>query len=379
MKISDTILDEIFPVPDIDELKAEKVAELKDEGFVITNFNTGGIFNMILMFVLHCRIELIKLIRTILPEMFVSTASETWLPLRAADFSKELKAATKTKGNLTLTRTEGNTDVITIPTGTVFKTEKDIKGDELRYFSLSDVIMTASMSSILVSVEAEGTGSNYNVPVNQITKSLIYLDGISSITNAAGWITYEGSDIEDIESLRDRTLNSWAELSSRPIADKYKNVCESVSGVLYVRVDQMHPRGQGTIDIIVTSTNGEATESLLESVRTAADEIKGEDDNILVKSAVTVIQDLIVNITIQKTASDDGIQERAIAVISNYFKISKDRNLNELIHMDIIYALRNDMSIIKNVKISNPVEDLILDTDKVIILGTVTVNVQREE
>ena len=379
MKISDTILDEIFPVPDIDELKAEKVAELKDEGFVITNFNTGGIFNMILMFVLHCRIELIKLIRTILPEMFVSTASETWLPLRAADFSKELKAATKTKGNLTLTRTEGNTDVITIPTGTVFKTEKDIKGDELRYFSLSDVIMTASMSSILVSVEAEGTGSNYNVPVNQITKSLIYLDGISSITNAAGWITYEGSDIEDIESLRDRTLNSWAELSSRPIADKYKNVCESVSGVLYVRVDQMHPRGQGTIDIIVTSTNGEATESLLESVRTAADEIKGEDDNILVKSAVTVLQDLIVNITIQKTASDDGIQERAIAVISNYFKISKDRNLNELIHMDIIYALRNDMSIIKNVKISNPVEDLILDTDKVIILGTVTVNVQREE
>ncbi len=379
MKISDTILDEIFPVPDIDELKAEKVAELKDEGFVITNFNTGGIFNMILMFVLHCRIELIKLIRTILPEMFVSTASETWLPLRAADFSKELKAATKTKGNLTLTRTEGNTDVITIPTGTVFKTEKDIKGDELRYFSLSDVIMTASMSSILVPVEAEGTGSNYNVPVNQITKSLIYLDGISSITNAAGWITYEGSDIEDIESLRDRTLNSWAELSSRPIADKYKNVCESVSGVLYVRVDQMHPRGQGTIDIIVTSTNGEATESLLESVRTAADEIKGEDDNILVKSAVTVLQDLIVNITIQKTASDDGIQERAIAVISNYFKISKDRNLNELIHMDIIYALRNDMSIIKNVKISNPVEDLILDTDKVIILGTVTVNVQREE
>ena len=379
MKISETILDEIFPVPDIDELKAEKVAELKDEGFAITNFNTGGIFNMILMFVLHSRIELVKLIRTILPEMFISTASETWLPLRAADFSKELKAATRTQGNLTLTRTEGNTDVITIPTGTVFKTEKDIKGDELRYFSLSDVIMTASMSSILVPVEAEGTGSNYNVPINQITKSLIYLDGVSTITNAVGWITSEGSDVEDIESLRDRTLNSWAELSSRPIADKYKNVCESVSGVLYVRVDQMHPRGQGTIDIIVTSTNGEATESLLESVRTAADDIKGEDDNILVKSASTVLQDLTVNVTIQKTASDEGIQERALAVIRNYFKISKDRNLNELIHMDIIYALRNDMSIIKNVKITSPVEDLILDTDKVIILGAVTVNVQREE
>ena len=379
MKISETILDEIFPVPDIDELKAEKVAELKDEGFAITNFNTGGIFNMILMFVLHSRIELVKLIRTILPEMFISTASETWLPLRAADFSKELKAATRTQGTLTLTRTEGNTDVITIPTGTVFKTEKDIKGDELRYFSLSDVIMTASMSSILVPVEAEGTGSNYNVPINQITKSLIYLDGVSTITNAVGWITSEGSDVEDIESLRDRTLNSWAELSSRPIADKYKNVCESVSGVLYVRVDQMHPRGQGTIDIIVTSTNGEATESLLESVRTAADDIKGEDDNILVKSASTVLQDLTVNVTIQKTASDEGIQERALAVIRNYFKISKDRNLNELIHMDIIYALRNDMSIIKNVKITSPVEDLILDTDKVIILGAVTVNVQREE
>lgn len=379
MKISDTILDEIFPIPDIDELKAEKVAELEAEGFVITNFNTGGIFNMLLMFVLHCRIELIKLIRKILPEMFVSTASETWLPLRAADFSKELKAATKTKGNLTLTRTDGYTDVITIPLGTVFKTEKDIKGDELRYFSLEAVIMTADMNSMSISIEAENTGSNYNVPVNQITKSLVYLEGIETIANEAGWITSEGSDIEDIESLRDRTLNSWAELSSRPIADKYKNVCESVSGVLYVRVDQMHPRGQGTIDIIVTSTNGEATETLLESVRVAADDMKGEDDNILVKSASTVSQDLTVDITIQKSASDDGIKERAIAVINNYFKISKDRNLNELIHMDVIYVLRNDMSIIKNVKITSPSTDLILDTDKVIILGTVTVNVQREE
>ncbi|WP_261949178.1 baseplate J/gp47 family protein [Paenibacillus melissococcoides] len=105
------------------------------------------------------------------------------------------------------------------------------------------------------------------------------------------WITREGSDLEDIESLRARTLNSWR-LSTLPIAAKYKNVCEAIPGVLYVRVDDLHPRGQGTIDIIVTGTAGTPSEGLLQKVREEAEKIKGPDDNLLVKASDTVTQDI---------------------------------------------------------------------------------------
>jgi len=93
------------------------------------------------------------------------------------------------------------------------------------------------------------------------------------------WITREGSDTEDDESARVRTLRSWSELAKRPIEDTFINTAESVPGVLFAQADCNHPRGQGTVDVIVTGTAGEATEGLLEEVRKAVDAIVGPYDN----------------------------------------------------------------------------------------------------
>lgn len=40
--IDKEILDAVLPLPTLDELKEQKVEELKDEGFVISNFHSGG-------------------------------------------------------------------------------------------------------------------------------------------------------------------------------------------------------------------------------------------------------------------------------------------------------------------------------------------------
>ena len=54
--IDDKILDEIIPIPELEELRDEKVQELKDEGFVITNYNSGGIFYTLLLILLRIKI-----------------------------------------------------------------------------------------------------------------------------------------------------------------------------------------------------------------------------------------------------------------------------------------------------------------------------------
>jgi len=374
--IDEKILDEILPVPDREELKNELQEELIEEGFNITNFSSGGIFYTLMMILIQIRIDLLKLLRVVLNNMFIRHAEGIWLELKAGDFSKKRKQPTKTQGYITLRREKAE-EVVRISKGDVFKTDQDINGEELRYLVTEDTLMQKDLKSIKVLVEAEKEGSIYNVPPGQIKRSLTHIEGIDEITNEEKWISKEGSDLEDIESLRSRTLNSWAELSTYPIKDKYKNVCESVPGVLFVRVDDLHPRGQGTVDIIVTSTAGAATQSLLDQVKVEAEKIKGPYDNLLVKSSEVVPQDIDIILQIPEDANEEGLQERANSIIIDLFKIKKDRELNKLYKDDIIFNLRKDIQILKSVKVLLPTEDVLLSNDKVIVLGSVKISIQR--
>jgi uncharacterized phage protein gp47/JayE len=374
--LDDEILDSVLPVPDLNTLKDETVTELQSEGFVISNFQSGGVFYTILMIVLNVRIELVKLLRTVLSNMFVSSAADGWLEIKAADFAKKRKAAIKTQGKVTVAR-QASGEGITIPKGQVFKTIKDINGEELRFFALADTVLQQGTLSVDVPVEAEIEGSRYNVPQDQIKNSLTHIEGIDTISNGAGWITTEGSDIEDVESLRSRVLNAWAELSTLPIADKYKNVCEAVPGVLFVRVDDQHPRGQGTVDIIVTGTAGEATEGLLTLVRAAADAIKGPSDDVLVKSSTTVAQPITLTVTVPDSINSDGLEDKVVSALTELLKVQKNRSLNELTLADIIYTVKSKVSEVQNVKVTTPTADVELDTDKIVIAGAMAVTVQK--
>lgn len=374
--IDEKVLDEILPVPDIEELKEETITQLKSEGFVITNFSSGGVFYTLLMIVLHIRIELVKLLRIVLNNMFVSHAEGIWLKLKAADFGKKQKEALKTQGYVTVRR--GNSEeAVRIAKGHVFKTIKDVNGEELRFFVLNDAVLQKGTETVNVLVEAEQEGSKYNVPPGQISRSLTHLEGGCTVSNESNWITREGSDIEDIESLRERTLRSWSELATRPTAEKYQNACEKVPGVLFVKVNDMHPRGQGTVDIIVTGTAGEATEGLLTQVRAEVNKIIGNYDDVLVKSSTTIKQPVSVNVTIPDTVADDGIADSVKAAIAELLQIRKNRELNELTHADIVHAIKSKVTSVRNVKVIVPSEDVFLESDKVIILGEVVVTVER--
>lgn len=58
--IEKEILDAVLPVPKLEELRDKKVEELKAEGFVITNFHSGGVFYTLLMIVCRIKIEIMS-------------------------------------------------------------------------------------------------------------------------------------------------------------------------------------------------------------------------------------------------------------------------------------------------------------------------------
>ena len=131
--IDKEILDAGLPLPTLDELKEQKVEELKDEGFVISNFHSGGVFYTMRMIVLRIKGEVIELLRAVLNNMFVSHAGGAWLDLKMADYSKKRKKAQKTQGFVTVSRTDMTGEAVKIPKGHVFKSILDINGEELRY------------------------------------------------------------------------------------------------------------------------------------------------------------------------------------------------------------------------------------------------------
>lgn len=371
-------LDAVLPLPEIEERRDELVTELKEEGFVITNFHSGGIFYTLLMIVLRIEREFKMFLRAFLNNAFVTHASGAWLDLKATDYSKKRKKAQKAQGLVTVSRTDAEGDAVKIEKGHVFKTKKDINGEELRFFVLEATVLQQGARAVDVLVEAEMEGSRYNVPEGQITRSLTFLNGIDEITNGADWITREGSDTEDDDGLKTRTLRSWSELAARPIEDTFINAAESVPGVLFAQADCQHPRGQGTVDVIVTGTAGEATEGLLDAVQEAVDKIAGPYDNILVKSSVVVPQDIEVVVTTDDVSDDAEIKGKVASVLTELLAVRKGRKFYELTISDINHAIRSSYTAATNVSVTTPAQDVKLDKDKVITLGAVTVTVRRE-
>jgi len=370
--IAKDILDEVIPVPELEDLRDKTVAELAQKGFVITNFHSGGVFYTLLMIVLRLKIELLELARTVLNQMFISHASGIWLDLKAADYSKKRKAAQKARGYVTVFRQDTGGETVKIAKGQVFKTEKDINGEELRFFSLEPAVLRKGAPSVDILVEAEQEGSRYNVPQGQITRTLTYIGDVR-ISNGGGWLVQEGSDTEEDESLRARCLRSWAELAIVPLKDTYINVCEAVPGVLYANVNDQHPRGQGTVDIIITSEAGAAGEELLEKCRSVCEEIREPDTDILVKSAEVIIQPIALTVTISRLSNQDGLPERIQSSIFSLLNLRGHRKLNELTHADIIHKVKTDIPEIRNVTVTTPPADVFLDPGKVILPGEITV------
>ncbi len=74
----------------------------------------------------------------------------------------------------------------------MFKTAPDINGDELVYYALEDTVIQAGQAEGSVLVEAEAAGARYNVSEDQIRVSMLYMEGVSQVTNRQGWIYSEG-------------------------------------------------------------------------------------------------------------------------------------------------------------------------------------------
>ncbi|MDE6590565.1 MAG: baseplate J protein, partial [Oscillospiraceae bacterium] len=104
------------------------------------------------MIVLRIEREFKIFLRGFLNNAFVTHAPGTWLDLKVPDYSKKRKKAQKAQGLVTVSRMDAGGDAIRIEKGHVFKTKKDINGEELRFFALKKTILQQGARAVDVPV-----------------------------------------------------------------------------------------------------------------------------------------------------------------------------------------------------------------------------------
>ncbi|MDO4316914.1 MAG: baseplate J/gp47 family protein [Lachnospiraceae bacterium] len=368
-------MEKIIPIPDEDEEMENVQGELEDEGFPITNFKKGGIFYHLCRMLVTIYIELKELARTIVNSCFIKHAEGDWLKIKAADYSKQQKEAKKAKGYVSIYRSEYN-NALQVTKGHCFKTEPDAGGKELKFYCCENTVIDAGEPLGMVLVEAEEAGTYYNIAPGRITISMIHLDGVDYVTNEEDWLFEEGAEEEDLEDLRDRCMSSWAELATRTIEEKLRNAAKSVPGVLDARIDAQHPRGQGTVDVIVTGAAGEASPELIRKVGEAIEPLKGNYEDYLVKSSEIVRQDFELVVYLAEDAATDGVDAQAEKLIEDMMALTRGE-MNTLYRDSIIQVLSTKIEEYRKTDILQPPDDMVLEQDKVIMAGDITVTVRN--
>lgn len=373
--IDESIMEKIIPIPDEDEEMEKVQGELEDEGFPITNFKKGGIFYHLCRMLVTIYIELKELARVIVNSCFIKHAEGDWLKIKAADYSKQQKEAKAAKGYVTIYRNEYN-NALQVTKGHCFKTEPDAGGKELKFYCCENTVIDAGEPVGRVLVEAEAPGTYYNIAPGRITISMIHLDGMDHVTNEEGWLFEEGAEEEDLEDLRDRCMGSWAELATRTIEEKLRNAAKSVPGVLDARIDAQHPRGQGTVDVIVTGAAGEASPELIRRVGEAIEPLKGNYEDYLVKSSEVVRQAFELVVYLAEDAATDGVDAQAVKLIEEMMALTRGE-MNTLYRDSIIQVLSTKIDNYRKTDILQPSGDMLLGQDKVIMAGDINVTVRN--
>lgn len=373
--IDESIMEKIIPIPGEDEEMEKVQGELEDEGFPITNFKKGGIFYHLCRMLVTIYIELKELARVIVNSCFIKHAEGDWLKIKAADYSKQQKEAKAAKGYVTIYRNEYN-NALQVTKGHCFKTEPDAGGKELKFYCCENTAIDAGEPVGRVLVEAEAPGTYYNIAPGRITISMIHLDGMDHVTNEEGWLFEEGAEEEDLEDLRDRCMGSWAELATRTIEEKLRNAAKSVPGVLDARIDAQHPRGQGTVDVIVTGAAGEASPELIRRVGEAIEPLKGNYEDYLVKSSEVVRQAFELVVYLAEDAATDGVDAQAAKLIEGMMALTRGE-MNTLYRDSIIQVLSTKIDNYRKTDILQPSGDMLLGQDKVIMAGDINVTVRN--
>lgn len=372
--------EDLLPIKTFTELMEATTERLKTLAFRITNLRPGGVFYTLLEMGHQALADLYTLLKQITPQLYLDTATGQWLDFKAAEYGVYRKPALKTTGSVVFTRenSEGN---LLVPAGTEVSTRVDFSGNRLKFIITEQTAIPEGELEGFVPVEAEFAGAMYNVGTGMITELLTHIGGITQVRNDDGWITREGTDEESDESLRERGKAAWNNLSAGGTRAAYETWAEEINGVVVVWIDDQHPRGQGSVDVYITSTAGAPSLELLAEVQAQIDGKRPLCANVLTKGPDLIPVDFDIVLYINSGDSQQ-IAAAAQEIIDLMFRYG-DPQRPEIRKVALGFGLTQAQIVanlmliegVVNVKVNAPA-DVFINKNELLVKGNVAVTVE---
>jgi len=310
------------------------------------------------------------LVKTVMQQSFVQTATGTWLDLKVREMGITRKEAVKTKVYLSFSCNSPATQNITIPAGTICKSQKDANGSDYRFITVEEAILEEDQTSVKVVTEAELPGRDWNVGQNTITGMVTRVTGISAVTNPEGYMIREGSDPESDEQLRKRAITKWETLGLGGTREAYRNWATSVSGVIAASVLDDLPFGPGTVGVVILSENGIPSAELINEVHQYIKARKPLTADVRILLPEIRLVDLDLEVIRFANADQTAVETGVLEAIDNY---SSRLQLGEgLIIARLINEIM-DVPGVYNLRVNLPQQDINVSVDQFLVFDQITI------
>lgn len=331
------------------------LARLRARGFEVDDWHSGGVARTLLELYAELLADWSKLVPTIAAGGFLETAQGPWLDLVASSQYGLVRApAVAARGVVRLTAAAGFGPYTVEPGRLWFATPSG-----LRYLGVTGGTLPQG-GTLDVTVEAEAAGADYNVAPGSITVMITPLPGVSC-TNLPGWLLRAGVDGESDERLRTRCRARWAELGYGATRAAYEFwALQAHPSVTRVRVLDQHPRGQGTVDVVIYGEGGLGSDVVSE-VDAFVQQRRPVTADVSVYEANP--RSVEVQATVYVMASHRAEAERR--AVANLQRFHREHPIGEPVYRAALIELLMEPPGVVNVDLVSPASDITLAATEV--------------
>lgn len=238
-----------------DELRARLIAQGLEPG------GEGATLATILKIDAEAEADRTQLIPKIAAGGYLDLAEGAWLDeLARSQFAETRKGATQSRLYVVLSDPEG-LGPYPLQAQTLWAVSRGGK----RFYNETSGELPRNGEVALV-FRSEGFGTSYNLPSGSVERLATPLPGVAV---AQGSFLEPAADAETDASLRERCRLKWAALGEGGTAGRYEYFARTADpAITKVTVLDDHPRGQGTVDVVLSGP-GVLSEEVIERARTA--------------------------------------------------------------------------------------------------------------
>ncbi|MFW5398099.1 baseplate J/gp47 family protein [Yersinia sp. 1252 StPb PI] len=297
------------------QVQAEFAKVAADENLVTNTSNMSPFWRLIKAIVTAPVMWLIDaLVNTVMANLFLATASGTFVDLFAWAVNLSRKDASLAQGVIRFTKDSVSAE-ITVPAGTVIQTER-INGTVYKLMTLADTVIPAGVTGALIAVNAESAGSGHNLAPGYFRILPVAVNGIASAVNEDNWLIAPGADKELDDDLRDRVRNQFNLPGQYHIDAVYRGLIAGIAGLTTDRIFFLHdaPRGPGTANVYLLLDSGIASQPFIDTVNdyVMSQGNHGHGDDVLCLPLPEEIHDLTVTLHFFDSSNLDDEQSDAL-------------------------------------------------------------------